>query len=146
MTMTSQFEDMASSPKFFDVFLFVLSNLVTGPTFMSISLLVLELWLFSFVRYWSEIWNSEIPVWVFAKYLKTGRSRNTKFGTDVSNEILLFCNFTFCCKMLGLQLLRFPSYRFRVTAFTVLPFPGWLEREGLPFWGKREEEGGAIPI
>ena len=46
---------------FFDVVLFLLSSLVTGPSFMSISLLVLELWQFSFIRDWPEIWKSEIP-------------------------------------------------------------------------------------
>ena len=46
---------------FFDVVLFLLSSLVTCPSFMSISLLVLELWTFSFIRDWPEIWLSEIP-------------------------------------------------------------------------------------
>ena len=43
MTMTSQFFDMTSSSKVFDVVLFFLSSLVTSPSFMSISLLVPEL-------------------------------------------------------------------------------------------------------
>ena len=43
ITMTSQFYDMASSSKFFDIVSFPLSSLVTGPRFMSISSLVLEL-------------------------------------------------------------------------------------------------------
>ena len=46
---------------FFDVVLFFLSSLVTGPSFMPISSLVLELWQFSFIRDWPEIWRSEIP-------------------------------------------------------------------------------------
>ena len=61
MTMTSQFSDMTSSSNFFDVVLFLLSSLVTGPSFMSISSLVLELWQFSFIRDWPEILKSEIP-------------------------------------------------------------------------------------
>ena len=61
MTMTSQFSDMTSSSNFFDVVLFLLSSLVTGPSFMSISSLVLELWQFSFIRDWPEIRKSEIP-------------------------------------------------------------------------------------
>ena len=61
MTMTSQFSDMTSTSNFFDVVLFLLSSLVTGPRFMSISSLVLELWQFSFVRDWPEIRISEIP-------------------------------------------------------------------------------------
>ena len=46
---------------FFDVILFLLSSLVAGSSFMSVSFLVLELWQFSFIRDWSEIWKSEIP-------------------------------------------------------------------------------------
>ena len=61
MTMTSQFSDMTSTSNFFDVVLFLLSSLVTGPSFMSISSLVLELWQFSFVSDWPEIRKSEIP-------------------------------------------------------------------------------------
>ena len=45
----------------FDVFVFHLSNLVTGPSFMSIWWLLLELWQFSFIKYWPEIRKSEIP-------------------------------------------------------------------------------------
>ena len=61
MTMTSQFSDMASSSNFLEVVLFLLSSLVTGPSFMSISSLVLELWQFYFIRDWPEIRKSEIP-------------------------------------------------------------------------------------
>ena len=59
--MTSEFSDMTSSSNFFDLVLFLLSSLVTGPRFMSISSLVLELWQFSFIRDWPEIRKSEIP-------------------------------------------------------------------------------------
>ena len=52
---------MTSTSNFFDVVLFLLSSLLTGPSFMSLSSLVLELWQFSFIRDWPEIWNSEIP-------------------------------------------------------------------------------------
>ena len=61
MTMTSQFSDMTSTSIFFDVVLFLLSSLVTGPNFMSISSPVLELWPFSFIRDWPEIRKLEIP-------------------------------------------------------------------------------------
>ena len=47
--------------KFFDLVLFVLRSLNAGPSFMSISSLVLELWQFSFIRDWPEIRKSEIP-------------------------------------------------------------------------------------
>ena len=60
MAMTSQFFEMTSSSNFFDVVLLVLSSLVTGQSFMSISLLVLELWPFPFIRDWPEIRKSEI--------------------------------------------------------------------------------------
>ena len=59
--MTSQFADMTSLSIFFEVVLFLSSSLVTGPRFMSMSSLVLELWQFSFLRDWPEIWKSEIP-------------------------------------------------------------------------------------
>ena len=61
ITMASQFLDMTSSSEFFNVVLFLLSILVTGPSLMSISSLVLELWQLSFVRDWPEIRKSEIP-------------------------------------------------------------------------------------
>ena len=61
MTMTSQFSDMTSTSNFFDVVFFLLSSFVTGLSFMSISSLVLELWLFSFKRDWPEIRKLEIP-------------------------------------------------------------------------------------
>ena len=41
--MTPQFPDITSSSNLFDVAVFLLSILVTGPSSMSISLLVLEL-------------------------------------------------------------------------------------------------------
>ena len=47
--------------QFFDSVLFLLSSLVTGPSLMSISSLVLELWQFSFIKDWAEIQKSEIP-------------------------------------------------------------------------------------
>ena len=58
--MTSKFSDMTSTPNFSDLVLFFLSSLVTGPSFTSISSLVLELWKFSFIRDWPEIRKSEI--------------------------------------------------------------------------------------
>ena len=61
MTVTSQFSDMTSTSNFFDAALFLLPSLVTDPSFMSISSLVLELWQSSFIRDWPEIRKSEIP-------------------------------------------------------------------------------------
>ena len=88
MTM-SQFSDMTSLSNFFEGFQFLLSSLVTGPNFMSISSLFLELWQFPFIKDWPEIRKSEIPVWLFFNIWRLGRVRNTKFGTIVSNKMLL---------------------------------------------------------
>ena len=43
MIMTSQFSDMTSPTNFIDVVLFILTSLVTDPSFMSLSSLVLQL-------------------------------------------------------------------------------------------------------
>ena len=62
MAMMSQFCDITLSSNFFDVVLFLFSSLVTGPNFVSISSLVLELWKFPFIRDWPEIRKSELPL------------------------------------------------------------------------------------
>ena len=98
MTMTSQFSDMMSSSIFFDVVLFFLASLVTGESFMPILSLVLELWQFSFTRDWPEIWKLEVPIWVLPNIWRLWQVRDTKFGTNASNEML---------------------QHYRVTAFTV---------------------------
>ena len=51
--------------QFFDTILFFLSILVTGPSSMSISSLVLKLWHLSFIRGWPEIWRLKIPPSLF---------------------------------------------------------------------------------
>ena len=61
MTVTSQFVNMMLSSSFIDVAVFLLSGLVTGPGFMAISLLGMELWQFLFIRDWSKIWKSKVP-------------------------------------------------------------------------------------
>ena len=43
VTMVSQFSDITSSSNFFDVVLFFLSSLVTGPRFMSVLSLIFGL-------------------------------------------------------------------------------------------------------
>ena len=55
---------------FWHCFLSLLSSLVTDPSFMSISSLVLELWQFSFIRDWPEIRKSEIPPSVFCPIIE----------------------------------------------------------------------------
>ena len=82
-----QFFDMTSLPNLFEVALFLLPSLVTGQGFMSISSLVLELWQFSFNKRLTrnpEIGN--ISTWVLPNL---GRVRDTKFGVNVSNKMLL---------------------------------------------------------
>ena len=74
MAMTSQDSDMASLSNAFDVVLFLLSILVTGPYFMSISSLVLELRQFPFIRDWTEIQKSGLTYLIFAQYLETKAS------------------------------------------------------------------------
>ena len=59
--------------QFFDAVLFLLSNLVTGPSFMSVSPLVLELWQFPFISDWPEIRG--YPRLNLAQYLETGASQ-----------------------------------------------------------------------
>ena len=59
---------------FFDAAVLLLSSTVTGPSFMLISWLVLELWHFLFIKDWSEIQKSEIPQLSFAQYLETSLS------------------------------------------------------------------------
>ena len=66
MTMTSQFSEMTSFFFFFfELVLFLLSSLVTGPSFTSIPSLVLMLWQFSFIKDWPEIRKSETPPYEF---------------------------------------------------------------------------------
>ena len=56
--------------------------------FMSISLLVLEIWQFSFIRDWPEIRKSEIPAWTFPSIWRLGWVMDTIFGMNVTE----------CCK------------------------------------------------
>ena len=66
---------------------FMLPCLVTGPSFMLISLLVLELRQFSFIKTWPEIRKSEIPKSEISG--DWGQVWDTQFGVNVSNEMLL---------------------------------------------------------
>ena len=88
MAMASQFSDMTSSPNYFDfVSLVKFSywskfhvNIITGSGVMTISFhkgLTRNL----------EIGNA--PVWILPNIWRLGRVRNTKFGTNVFNKMLL---------------------------------------------------------
>ena len=79
---------MTSLVNFFAMVLLLLSSLVTGPSAMSISSLFLELWQFSFIRNWREVHNIKNTT-VFPNIWRLGWVRDTKFGTSVSNEMLL---------------------------------------------------------
>ena len=122
---------MLSSSNFFDAVSFPLSSLVTGPSFMSMSSLVLELWQFSFIRDWPEIWKSEIhPSELCPIYVDWSKLR-------IPNLARIFLTkSTECCKMLGLQLLLFLSYQGKPTGRRGMG-GGWLPspfRLGLSNW------------
>ena len=74
---------------FFDVILFPLSSLVTGPSFTSISY-----WFWSYDNFFykgltrtPEIGNT--PVWVLPNIWRLEQVRDTKIDTNVSNKMLL---------------------------------------------------------
>ena len=76
---------MTSWSKFFDAALFLLSILVTGLSFMSISSLLLELWQFPCIRDWPEVWKSKIPPSEFypisGNWVKLGMPNLTRRST-----------------------------------------------------------------
>ena len=76
MTITSHFSDMTSSLNFFAVVLFLLSSLVTGPSFF-----------YKGLTRNSEIGNTS--VWVLTNIWRLGRVMDTKFGMNVFNRMLL---------------------------------------------------------
>ena len=79
---------------FFDIAESFLWSLVAGPSFMSISLLILELWQLSHVRNWPEIRKMEIlgvlpGDWRLRNFWRLGQASYTKFGTNIFSEMLL---------------------------------------------------------
>ena len=88
MTMATQFSDMTSPSNFFDVVLFLLSsywskfhvNIITGSGVMTI-------FFYKGLTRNPEIRNT--PIWVLPNIRRLGQIRDTKFGTNVSNKILL---------------------------------------------------------
>ena len=103
---------------FLDVVLFLLSRLVTGPSFMSISPLVLELWQFSFISDWPEIRKSERTPSVLCPI-----SFSKKFGTTIHDIMLL--NAEKACTIS--ELLR-KNQQGEEGGKTILPHPdfGWF--------------------
>ena len=95
IAMTSQFFviSMTSLSDSLDVFLLlVLSSLVTGPCFVSISSLVLTIWVITICFYKGLTRNPKtgnIFTWVFPNIWKLAQIRHTKLGANVSNKILV---------------------------------------------------------
>ena len=87
--MTSQFSDMTSLSNFLTFFLSFVKfsywskchvNIITGSGVMIISF-------YEVLTKNPEIGNT--PVWVLHNIWRLGRVKNTKFGTNVSNKILI---------------------------------------------------------
>ena len=90
MIITLQFYDMTSSPIFFDIGLFILSSLVTGPNFISIPVPgsgVMTIYICKGLTRNLEI--GDTPVWVLPNIWRPGQVKDTKLVTDVSNKMLL---------------------------------------------------------
>ena len=87
--MMSQFTDITLSSILFHIVLFCLSSLGTGPSFMSISSLVFELTVFFYKALTRNPEIANIHIWVLPNIWRLRLVRDTKFGTDVSNEMLL---------------------------------------------------------
>ena len=75
---------------FFDVVLFVLSGLVSGPSFMLTSSLVLEFWQVLAIKVLTKNPDIEnIPVWDLSNIWRQGQFRDTKFSMNASNKMLV---------------------------------------------------------
>ena len=101
ITMTSQLVNMKPSSIFLVVVSSLLSSLVTGPSFMSRSSRYHRIMTIFFYRILTR--NPEIgntPVWVLPNIWRLGRIRDTKFGTNMFNEMLLnatkYRGYNFC--------------------------------------------------
>ena len=106
MEIESHFSDMTSLSNVFDVYLFLLSILVTGLSFMSISSLVLELWQFPFIRDWREIRKLEIPLSQFCPI-------SGDWG-ELGIPNLAWTSLIKCCKMLQNVRVTYSLYHFLV--------------------------------
>ena len=87
----SQFSDMMSTSKVFDVALFLMSNFITGYGIMTI-------FFYEGLTRNPEIGNT--TVWVLPNIWRLGQVMGTKSGTNVSNRVLLnaakFQGYSFC--------------------------------------------------
>ena len=87
--MTSQIAEMTPSSIFFDIVLFLLLSLLTGPSFMSMLWLVTGSGFMTFFFYKGSTKNLVIrntPVWVLPNIWRLGQVMDAKFGTNVSNR------------------------------------------------------------
>ena len=103
---------------FFNVVVFLLSSLITGPSLISISPLVLESWQFSFITGLTrnlEIGNS--PVLILPSIWRLGWVREIKFDTNFFNEKLL--NAVKCQS--HIQLLTFLIHKGKTKGKKLLP-------------------------
>ena len=89
MTMMPQFSDMMPSSDFSDVVVFLLSSLVTGPSFMSVLLVLITGTIFLYKRLTRNLEIGNTPTWVLPNISRLGQVWDTKFDTNVSNEMLL---------------------------------------------------------
>ena len=74
--------------KLFNIVAFLLSSLVTGLSFMSITWQVLELWQFSFVKDWPELQKSKIA---FSEYCSKSRDQGNLAMRTLAQMSLLKC-------------------------------------------------------
>ena len=84
---------MTSPSNLFDIVVFLLSSLVTEPSFMSISLLVLgfgvmTIFVYNRLTRNPEIGNTPSEFWAISGHWTLGQVRYTKFGRNVSNKLL----------------------------------------------------------
>ena len=100
----------------FYLLIYFLSSLVTGPSFMSLSSLVLESWKSSFMRDWPEIGNQKHPCLVLPDIWRLDWVRDTKFVTNVTNEMLLSA-----AKCQGYILYRFWGIKGKATGGKIIP-------------------------
>ena len=87
--MKPQISNMTSPSSFFDVILFVLSNLATGPSFVSISSISYGIMRIFFYKGLTRNLEIGITPWVLRNIGRLGPVMDTKFGTMVSNRMLL---------------------------------------------------------
>ena len=110
--------------------MFLLSNFVTGPSFMLLSFIVLELWEFSFIRDSPEIQKSEIPTSEFCPisgdWGELGVPKCDACDASVSNETLLNA-----AKCQGYRFYHFWAFKRKPTGSGGLKLPPRLGLIGL---------------